>query len=141
MSHFTTSVAADFFVSQITQLNERGEAWGTSSEDNRWNIIVIKVDLVHRGGMLNKPKWAVFNMMMFLKDVVSSRNVPGNIAPLEKPRQDQQLEQWDIKNWNYHTMTVTLYWRYMEIIERIWLLPYQNYHSNCHPILQVHSID
>jgi len=58
-------------------------------------------------------------MMMFLKDVVSSRNVPGNIAPLEKPRQDQQLEQWDIKNWNYHTMTVTLYWRYMEIIERI----------------------
>jgi len=26
MSHFTTSVAADFFVSQITQLNERGEA-------------------------------------------------------------------------------------------------------------------
>jgi hypothetical protein len=31
-------------------------------------------------------------MMMFLKDVVSSINVSGNIAPLEKLQQDQQLE-------------------------------------------------
>ena len=32
-------------------------------------------------------------MMMFLKDVVSSRNISGNIVPLEKLWQDQQLEQ------------------------------------------------
>jgi len=42
----------------MTQLNERGEASGTSSEDNRWNIVVIKVDLVHRGGIgLSSASW------------------------------------------------------------------------------------
>jgi hypothetical protein len=54
---------------------------------------VVKVNLVHCGGILNKPKLAFFNLMMFLKDVVSSRNVFGNIAPLEKLHRDEQLEQ------------------------------------------------
>jgi hypothetical protein len=32
---------------------------------------------------------------MFLKGVVISRNVSGNIPPLEEPQEDQQREQWE----------------------------------------------
>jgi hypothetical protein len=41
------------------------------------------------GGILNKPKWAHLDMIMFLKDMVSSRTVSGNMVPLEEPQQYQ----------------------------------------------------
>jgi hypothetical protein len=42
-------MAAGLFDSQMTQVNESGEAYEKSVEDSRQNIVISKVDLVTPG--------------------------------------------------------------------------------------------
>jgi len=51
------------------------------------------------GGVVNKPKWAYFNMTIFFKDVVSSSNFSVNIPPLEESRKEINMSSGNTKNW------------------------------------------
>jgi len=82
----------------MTQVNQSGEAYGTYFEHSTQNIVITKVDLV-TPGQSNKPKWASFNLILFVKDVVSRSNVSRNIQPLEETRRITNMSSGNTKNW------------------------------------------